>query len=94
VVSQLLIFFCCSRVVSRWKLLPFYWKCCFLNGFWHVFVVIISLVWSLVFFRRNDCFFFFFVVWSLVFFFQLLTFFVTWWLLAGICCFFPGSAVF
>jgi len=52
-----LLFLFGSLVVSRWSLLLFYWKCCCLNGVWCAFVVMIFLVWSIVFFRRNYCFF-------------------------------------
>jgi len=56
-VFAIIAFFFGSVVVSRWNLLRFYRKCCFLNGFWCVFVVLIFLVWSLLFSRRNYCFF-------------------------------------
>jgi len=79
-------------VVVRWNLLLFYRKCCFLNGFWSVFVVMIFLLWSLAFVDWNYCFF----VGSLVFL-QLLILFgslvvVRWNLLLFYrkCCFLNG----
>jgi len=53
---QLLLFF----LVVWWFLVGIccYWKCCFLNGFLCVFVVIIFLVWSLVSFVGIIVFFF------------------------------------
>jgi len=47
-----------SLVAFRWNQLLFSRKCCFLNGFWCVFVVMIFLVWSLAFFHWSYCFFY------------------------------------